>query len=441
MINIVYPVLVTLFRYAIILIFAFYTLSCFTVFARPRDKRKRVYTRQLVCIYSIHFMTSLLLFLSTWDPACIVLYVVQLIFFIFLDFAYRFVYRNLSRVVLNNTIMLLMIGLVMQERLNTEYCVKQMIFAVATGIACLFVPFIIDKFIFLNKLGYVYAAAGIALLSLVFIIGKEHYGSRNWIIIGKFQMQPSEFVKIIYVFFLAACLEHADSIKKLFTVSVIAAVHVLILVAEKDLGSALIFFMTYLVLVFVATGRYIYFFGGLGLAAVASCAAYELFGHVRTRVTAWRDPWSHIENEGYQVTQSLFAIGTGGWFGMGFTQGLPGSIPVVESDFIFSAIAEEFGVFFAICLILVEISCFIMFINISLRINRRFYKLTALGLGVEYIFQTFLTVGGAVKFIPSTGVTLPLVSYGGSSCVSTLILIGIIQGMYILDKESEKSGT
>ena len=109
-----------------------------------------------------------------------------------------------------------------------------------------------------------------------------------------------------------------------------------------------------------------------------------------------------------------------------------------RSDFIFSAISEELGAFFAICLILVEVSCFILFINIALKMTRRFYKLTALGLAVEYIFQVFLTIGGVTKFIPSTGVTLPLVSYGGSSVISTIILFCIIQGMYVLNCQEEE---
>ena len=129
----------------------------------------------------------------------------------------------------------------------------------------------------------------------------------------------------------------------------------------------------------------------------------------------------------------MFAIGTGGFLGMGFTEGLPDSIPVVSSDFIFAAISEEFGVFFGICLILLEISCFIMFINIALKMKRVFFKYTALGLAVEYIVQVLLNIGGVVKFIPSTGVTLPLISYGGSSIISTYLMIVIVQGMYSIN--------
>lgn len=176
---------------------------------------------------------------------------------------------------------------------------------------------------------------------------------------------------------------------------------------------------------------------GLTAGCAAAYAGYQLFYHVQVRVLAWSDPFSYIEKEGYQITQSLFAIGTGGWFGMGLFQGQPNKIPVVEQDFVFSAIAEEFGGLFAICLILICMSCFIMFVNIAMQIKNEFCKYTALGLGTLYGFQVFLTIGGAIKLIPSTGVTLPLVSYGGSSLVATIAMFAIIQGMYLLKEDEE----
>lgn len=164
-------------------------------------------------------------------------------------------------------------------------------------------------------------------------------------------------------------------------------------------------------------------------------SAYFVMSHVHTRVIAWLNPLAYADNEGYQVTQSLFAIGTGGWFGSGLYQGMPTKIPVVTKDFVFSAISEELGGVFALCLILVCISCFLMFLNIAMQIRDPFYKLIALGLGVVYGIQVFLTLGGVTKFIPSTGVTLPLVSYGGSSLISTMILFAIIQGLYVRKSE------
>ena len=213
----------------------------------------------------------------------------------------------------------------------------------------------------------------------------------------------------------------------------------MILVAEKDLGAALIYFVTYIFVLYVATTKVLYLGAGLAGGTAASVVAYHLFSHVRTRVQAWRDPWAEIRGGGYQVAQSLFAIGTGGFIGMGLGKGLPGSVPVVESDFVFSAISEELGGVFAICLIMVYLSSYIMFVNIAMKMKKQFYKLTAFGLSVVFIFQVFLCVGGVTKFIPSTGVTLPLISYGGSSIVTTIIIFSVIQGMYVLNGKEEDS--
>ncbi len=188
-------------------------------------------------------------------------------------------------------------------------------------------------------------------------------------------------------------------------------------------------------MLYVATRRLFYFAGGILAGCIASVAGYSIFSHVRVRVLAWQDPLSVIENEGYQICQSLFAIGTGGWFGMGLYQGTPNKIPVVEEDFIFSAISEELGGIFALCLLMVCVSCFLMFLNVAMQMKDQFYKLIALGLGTVYGFQVFLTVGGVTKFIPSTGVTLPFVSYGGSSLLSTMIMFSVIQGLYILRQD------
>ncbi len=126
-------------------------------------------------------------------------------------------------------------------------------------------------------------------------------------------------------------------------------------------------------------------------------------------------------------------------FGLGLNQGLPSKIPVVEKDFVFAAIAEEMGGIFAICVIMICISCFLIIFNISMQLKEPFYRLVAMGLGTVYAFQVFLTIGGVIKFIPSTGVTLPLVSYGGSSLLSTMILMGIIQALYVMQADEEEA--
>ena len=249
-----------------------------------------------------------------------------------------------------------------------------------------------------------------------------------------------EFVKIIFVFFLASILAESSEFQNIVKTTMIAALYVGVLVLEKDLGGATIFFVTYAVMIYVASGKLIYlillFGGGGGFATVAYIMfKNSLFSHVSTRILAWSDPWSYINNEGYQVAQSLFAIGTGGYLGSGLMEGSPNLIPVASSDFIFSAIGEEYGVIFAIALILMCLSCFVTFMNAAMKCKRRFFKYLVCGFAVCYIFQVFLNIGGAVKFIPSTGVTLPLVSYGLSSMLSTIIIFSLVQTVFIIENK------
>lgn len=439
-IGVFHSILVEASKYIIIILFAVYAWHCFTAFLGNNIERKeKIYKKQKRIMYVIHFICSLVLFLNSLDYKIIMYYFLQLAFLVIVGKVYPYVYKGMSKIVLGNMLMLLTVGFIMLERLGNDYIIKQMIFASAICFVSLFIPFLIEKFNYFDKFGWAYAIIGIVMLALVFVIGKEKYGAKNWIIIGNFALQPSEFVKIVFVFFVASIFAYSTKFTDVVKVSVFAAVHVLILVAERDLGGALIFYITYIVILYVASRNILYIFAGFGAGSVAAVVAYYLFTHVQTRVIAWSDPWSHIDSAGYQVAHSLFAIGTGGWFGMGLGEGMPKAVPVVESDFIFSAICEELGVFFGLCLIFVEISCFIMFVNISLKMQRKFYKLIAMGLAIEYIFQVFLTIGGVTKFIPSTGVTLPLVSYGGSSVISTVVLFSIIQGMYVLNgvKEAE----
>ena len=334
--------------------------------------------------------------------------------------------------------MLISIGLIMITRLNYGSAVKQFIFAVLGSVFGLVVPVIIRKMKSLIDWTYIYAGVGLGALTLVAVFAATSGGAKLGFEIAGIGIQPSEFVKILFVFFVASSLKKSTEFKNVVVTTALAAAHVLILVLSTDLGAALIMFVVYLVMLYVATQQPLYAVAGVGAGSFAAVIGYKLFAHIKVRVAAWKDPFATYSDGGYQVAQSLFAIGTGSWFGMGLCQGSPDLIPVAETDFIFSAIAEELGVIFALCLILVCVSCYVMFLNIAMEIRNRFYKLIALGLGTCYIFQVFLTIGGVTKFIPSTGVTLPLVSYGGSSMLSTMIMFGIIQGLYIIREDEEE---
>lgn len=432
--------IVELARYVIILLFGLYTFYAFRAFAgRNREGQEGIFRVQRTLTILLHTVMSALLIMENMSLMYVFLWAVECVFYVVFIKIYQTCYKGLSKLVLNNMMMCMMIGFVMLGRLNTNYAIRQLVMASIAMVVCIFVPLFIERFKILERLGWQYALVGILFLLLVFVIGVEKYGSRNWIQVGGISLQPSEFVKILYVFFMSSLLAKTTRFKHVVLITCVAAVHVIILVAEKDLGAALIYFVTYIMVLYVATMKVSYLVAGLGGGSLAAIVAYRLFAHVRTRVFAWQDPWGRINNEGYQVAQSLFAIGTGGFIGMGLGKGLPTSVPVVESDFIFSAISEELGGVFAICLIMVYLSSYIMFVNIAMKMKKQFYKLTAFGLSVVFIFQVFLCVGGVTKFIPSTGVTLPLISYGGSSIITTIIIFAIIQGMYVLNgREAER---
>lgn len=426
-------------KYLIIIMGAIYTLSCFTIF-RPINitRQKVLLNRQLRHLLIFHFLCYFVLFLHTNQVKIIWFYFAQILFITIVQVVYHQVYPKASRLITNNMCFLLTLGFTILTRLNFDLAVKQYMIVCGTVFLCLPVPYVIKEFKQLGKYRILYGVVGFSLLASVFLIGARKNGAVNWIKIGSFMFQPSEFVKILFVFFISSMLVKSNTFKQIVITTFCAAAHVIVLVLEKDLGGALLFFIVYLIMLFVATGKKLYLFAGLSAGGVAAILAYHLFSHVQTRVEAWSNPWSIIDGGGNQIAQSLFAIGTGSWLGMGLDEGMPYKIPVVVSDFIFSAIAEELGTIFALCLLLICVSCFISFMDIAMQSRKMEYKLLSVGFAVSYIFQVFLSVGGVTKFIPSTGVTLPLVSYGGSSVVSSILIFYLIQGLYMNTHCDEK---
>lgn len=423
-------------KYFITLFIALYTLECFLVFRfQDEEKRSGSYIRQNLLMFLVHFSCFLVICFETGKLEYLLFYVLQQILLFATIVLFRMVYPGGNRLIINNMCMLLSIGFIILSRLSFEKAIKQFFIVTVSIIIGMLIPFFIHKLKFLKSLTWVYAAVGIVAIGIVLILGSTTYGSKISYSIGGVTFQPSEFVKIIFVFFLASALSESHDLLRVALTAVVAGAHVLILVASKDLGSALIFFIVYVMMVFIATGNWAYLFLGSAGGCGAAMIAYQLFSHVQVRVQAWKDPFSCIDDAGYQITQSLFAISSGGWFGLGLFRGTPDSIPFVEADFVFSAVAEELGIAFSMCMILICISCFIMFMNIAMRLQDKFYQLIAFGLGVTYIFQVFLTIGGGTKFIPMTGITLPFISYGGSSVLTTLVMFFIIEGLYIIRQE------
>ena len=426
-------------QYVILVLAVIYTIQSYTVFAqRNRLEREHIFLRQNVSMFAIHFLAYVIMYLNTMRFDLLLFYGAQVLFLMFTLLLYRNLYPRASRSLINNMCMLLSVGFIMITRLSYDQSVKQFEIAAAGMVLSLLIPLIVRKLLVLTKMTWGYVFVGIGLLALVLIAANVTNGAKLSIYIGGFSFQASEFVKIIFVFAMAGLLSTEHSFRRVVIATVLAAAHVLILVISTDLGSALIFFVTYMVMLFVATRNPFLSLIGILAFCLAAVAAYFLFSHIRVRVQIWADPFADYAGSGYQICQSLFAIAAGGWFGTGLYNGSPGAIPYVAQDFMFSAILEELGGIFGICLILICMAVFVMFVNIAMKLGNRFYRLAALGIGTVYATQVFLTIGGGTKLIPMTGVTLPLVSYGGSSVLSTLIMFAIVQGLYMLRSDEVK---
>ena len=439
-------VIINASKYIILLMMILYAISCYTTFRNVGEEEKtQKLNQQIVYVFVMHFLAYLTFALRNVEQmkTIVIFYGLQIFVATMYMYLYHYIYPYSSRVITNNMSFLLLIGYIMLTRLNFALAKKQFIIAMASMILVSIIPMIMDRYKNLRKYGTAYGIIGIIALSSVFVIGVEQYGSVNWIRLFGITIQPSEFVKILFVIIIASMLSKGRDFKQVMITTAFACVHMGVLVLEKDLGGALIFFVIFIAMIYVGTGKISYLIafimGGATMAGLAFLLFKDrLFDHVMVRVNVWKNPWADIRGTGYQITQSLFAIGSGGYFGSGLTKGSPDVIPVSESDFIFSAIAEEFGVIFAIFLILVCFSCFISFVTIAMRVRNRFYKTMAFGFAICYMFQTFLSIGGVTKFIPSTGVTIPLVSYGGSSVLSSLVMFSIMQGISTIENKEAK---
>ena len=421
-------IIVQLSKYLITLLMVLFTVQSFLAL-RERDEEERSYIlgKQILMILLIDFICFFVMYLQEREFYIITMFLCTLGYLLGVQVAYRLLFPKASMILLNNMCMMLCIGLIILTRLRVSSAQSQFKIIVLSTVLSFIAIVIIRKVKILKDLTWLYGIAGILMIGAVLLLAVRTGGAQLSIQFGGedgFTFQFSEFVKITLVFFMAGMLREDNSFRKVVVTTIVAAVHVLILVASTDLGTALVYFVAYVVVIYLATRKAAYPLLGLGGMAVACVMAYFLFSHVRTRVQVWRDPFQDYD-AGYQVIQALF----------GLFEGSPTSIPVATKDATFCAICEEMGLIFGICLILLCMSTFLLIVNISMKMNKRFYKLIAMGLGSEYAIQVFLTIGGITKFIPLTGITLPLVSYGGSSILCTILMLSIIQGLYILRED------
>ncbi|MCQ2513187.1 MAG: FtsW/RodA/SpoVE family cell cycle protein, partial [Lachnospiraceae bacterium] len=385
-------IILTSAKYLIIIFFAYFVYISFRAQRDvPDENKKASFVLQRIFTLLIHGLAffciciniSINSDISLTIPKTIGLYCGQLAYLVLLSYIIpKFV--SLSKGLNNVMCMFLAIGFIIQTRLDFNSSVRQFyILLFGTAVFLVFV-FLCKRAKFLRKLTWIYAASGMILLLLVLILATVTKGAKLALDLGFFSFQPMEFVKIIFVMFVASAFYKSNSFKTVLITAVCAAIHVLIVVFCRDLGSALILSIIYILMLYVATKKILYV--GIGVVGFAAAAfiAYHLFDHVQTRILIWLNPWDYIDNKGYQIAQSLFAIGTGGWFGSGIFRGSPKYIPEVSNDMVFSAISEELGAIFSILLIMLTLCFILMIMRVAIRVNNLFYKLMAFGLGAAY---------------------------------------------------------
>jgi len=300
---------------------------------------------------------------------------------------------------------------------------------------------------FVRHYKYTWALGGAALLVLTFLFGVEENGARLWISLGPVRFQPGEAIKIVLVVFIAGYLAEKRAlltgaslrigflkippVPYLLPMIAIFVMVMLIVVIMRDLGTALLFLGIFLTMLFVATGRRSYVLLGILLFIAGSFVAYNLFGHVRTRVDNWIDPFVDPTDAGYQTVQALHAFGRGGLFGEGLGQGLPVidgrlPIPALETDFIFAAVGEELGLLGAFALLALALALVFRGLRVAMLARDDFSAMLAVGLTTSLGLQTLIIVAGNVKLIPLTGITFPFVSYGGSSLLASFVVVGLL---------------
>lgn len=368
------------------------------------------------------------------------------IFVVFLiaHFAVRKLAPNADPALLPITFALSGIGIAFVTRLVPDLAMRQLIWMFAGVAAMIIVLMVVRNLDKLANYKYTFMIVGVLLLlsPMLPVVGTEINGSRLWLSIGGFSFQPGELAKICIVIFLAGYLAQNREMLSVFTwkvgpvrlpslstlVPLLAmwALAFLIVVLEKDLGSALVLFAVFLVMLYVATGKVQYVVVGLLLAAVAAVALFFMFDHVRVRVDIWLDPFADAQDKGYQIVQSLYSLADGGMFGVGIGRGMADIIPYAESDFIFSAIGEECGLLGAAGVLLLYLCFAIRGMLTAARAKSDVSSFTAVGATSIVILQAFIIVGGVTRLIPLTGITLPFISQGGSSLLAGFIIVALL---------------
>ena len=337
------------------------------------------------------------------------------------------------------TSMLVTLGIAMLYRIDYDIGMKQIGWFVA-GIGVFAISYILFRCIsFWSEMGWFYFLVSIGLFILTQLIGTTISGSKNWIFIGSYSFQPSEFIKVFFVLFIACYFGRTKDKKPRDKYKIMFATFIFcgFLILQREWGSMILLFAIYFFLLYIFRSDWGLLLLNAVMAAAVGVGGYLTLHHIQIRVETWLNPWANASGSGYQITQSLYAISAGNFFGTGIGLGLPKLIPEVTSDFIFAAICEELGIFGGVAVILLFFILVYRGFKISLPLTG-FNKVVAVGITLMLGMQTFIIIGGVIKFIPLTGITLPFISYGGSSLVSSFAALGILQAVSAKGVESDE---
>ena len=394
---------------------------------------------------------------SDTSPKAVVPFLVALLgMLIAAHVATRYFARGADGTLLPLAAMLHGIGYVMIARLSDHRAALQTTWSFIAIVAFVLTLLLVQRppDLARYKWTFLFIGVGSLVLPLVPGVGTSVGGARIWVTVGPVTIQPGEFAKIALALFFAAYLAdnreliaagtrrigpmRVPEMRYVLPITLAWGFAVVVMVAEKDLGSALLFFTLFTVMMWVATERSIYLLVGFVLFAAAAITAHQMFKVVQTRVDVWIDPWSQYEGKGYQSAQSMYAFANGGTAGTGLCMGSPNKIPAASTDFIFAAIGEEMGLVGAGAVIIAFVLMMGAGLRTAIRADRPFEKLLATGLTTIIGMQAFIITAGILRIIPLTGITLPFVSYGGSSLLSNYILLAVL--IRISDSSAKRLG-
>ncbi|MDD7795644.1 FtsW/RodA/SpoVE family cell cycle protein [Clostridium sp. 'White wine YQ'] len=396
-----------------------------------KDERKLLF---MAYFLTIALFGDLALLKDPIDIGALIMGGVVLLLIAYAHFVVRKFFPDGDKFLLIFAVVLAAIGIAVLYRLNTQTAIKQVIWFVLGITSFVLITVLLPDFKRFYKYKYYYLGAVAVFMPMALLIGKVQYGAKNWVIIGPISIQPSEIGKIFLILYLGASLkDYVDKknllgdAKQLIEPALVSMASIGCMVLQRDLGSALLFFGITVTMLYVASSKVKYVLICLVLFAAGAVASYYLFGHVRERVIIWQNIWQYANDESYQIVQGLFSISSGGMFGTGLGQGYPAFVPVNTSDYIFAIICEEFGMVFGIGILIIYFLLFYRGMRAAIKVEDRFSQLAAVGFSAMIASQVLVIIGGVFAVIPLTGITLPLISAGGSSMLTIFLALGMIQ--------------